>query len=66
MTGFYRRGEFSSRIRAAAWAPTEGHTMGTETGVASGRGSAWAGWIAFAGTMLLLISGLNTFKGSWR
>ena len=56
-------GEFSRRIRTAAWAPTDGHTMGTETGMASGRGSAWAGWVAFAGTMLLLIGGLNIFQG---
>ena len=37
--------------------------MGTETGMASGRGGAWAGWVAFAGTMLLLIGGLNIFQG---
>ena len=31
--------------------------------MASGRGSAWGGWVAFAGTMLLLIGGLNFFQG---
>ena len=33
--------------------------------MASGRGSsAWAGWVAFAGTMLLLIGGINIFQGT--
>jgi hypothetical protein len=32
--------------------------------MASGRGSAWAGWVAFAGTMLLLTGGINIFQGT--
>jgi hypothetical protein len=31
--------------------------------MATGRGNAWAGWIAFAATMLLIISGINIFQG---
>jgi hypothetical protein len=31
--------------------------------MATGRSRAWAGWIAFAGTMLLVISSINIFQG---
>ena len=31
--------------------------------MATGRSNAWAGWIAFAATMLLIISGINIFQG---
>ena len=31
--------------------------------MATGRGNAWAGWIAFAATMLLIISGIHIFQG---
>jgi hypothetical protein len=31
--------------------------------MATSGGRAWAGWIAYAGTMLVLIGGLNLFQG---
>jgi hypothetical protein len=31
--------------------------------MATRRGDAWAGWIAFAGTMLLVIGAINIFQG---
>ena len=31
--------------------------------MATRRGGAWAGWIAFAGTMLLVIGAINIFQG---
>jgi hypothetical protein len=34
-----------------------------ETRMATGRSGAWAGWIAFAGTMLLVIGSINIFQG---
>jgi hypothetical protein len=32
--------------------------------MATRRGDAWAGWIAFAGTMLLVIGAINVFQGT--
>jgi hypothetical protein len=37
--------------------------MGTETRMATRRSGAWAGWIAFAGTMLAVIGMINIFQG---
>jgi hypothetical protein len=31
--------------------------------MATGRSAAWAGWIAFAGSMLVVISSINIFQG---
>jgi hypothetical protein len=34
-----------------------------ENAMAARRSGAWAGWISFAGTMLLLIGAINVFEG---